>query len=153
MTGPPVPTVHATAVALRGRGPASWRAILLRGPSGAGKSDLALRMIEAGGRLVADDRVHLARQGRALVASAPRELLGLLEVRGLGIVRLLPSQLLALAPVVLLVDLVTRARVPRLPERASETVAGVSLPRLRLHAFDASTPVKLRLALADQVAA
>ena len=49
--------VHATCVALRaGR---SWRGVLLRGPSGAGKSDLALRLVEGGGRLVAD---AIARQ-------------------------------------------------------------------------------------------
>ena len=57
--------VHATCVALRRRGGA-WRAVLLRGPSGAGKSDLALRLIEAGGRLVADDQTELVRRGNAV---------------------------------------------------------------------------------------
>ena len=62
--------VHATCVALKlpGRG---WRAVLLRGPSGAGKSDLALRLIDAGGRLVSDDQTHVAKRGRVLVATAP----------------------------------------------------------------------------------
>ena len=41
-----------------------WRAVLLRGPSGAGKSDLALRLIEAGARLVADDQTELVRRGQ-----------------------------------------------------------------------------------------
>ena len=43
--------VHGTCVDLDGRG------ILLRGPSGSGKSDLALRLIDSGARLVADDQV------------------------------------------------------------------------------------------------
>ena len=47
--------VHGTCVAIAGRG------VLLRAPSGAGKSDLALRLIDAGARLVADDQVELAQ--------------------------------------------------------------------------------------------
>ena len=46
--------VHATCVALVGAG--TVRGVLLRGPSGAGKSDLALRLVEQGWRLVADDQ-------------------------------------------------------------------------------------------------
>ena len=61
--------VHATCVALRqGK---TWRAVLLRGPSGAGKSDLALRLIETGWRLVADDQTELSCQGKQLIATAP----------------------------------------------------------------------------------
>ena len=72
--------VHATCVALRPRG-RSWRAVLLRGPSGAGKSDLALRLIEAGARLVADDQTELVRRGNSVVASAPAGIAGLIEAR------------------------------------------------------------------------
>ena len=43
--------IHATAIDIGGDG------VLLRGPSGCGKSDLALRLIDAGARLVADDRI------------------------------------------------------------------------------------------------
>ena len=57
---------------------------LLRGPSGCGKSDLALRLIDRGARLVADDRVVLTVEDGAVVAAAPPPLAGLLEVRGLG---------------------------------------------------------------------
>ena len=52
--------VHATCIAIdSGAGPLG---ILLRGSSGAGKSDLALRMIDQGARLVADDQCVLSRQ-------------------------------------------------------------------------------------------
>ena len=40
---------HATTVSLAGQG------IFITGPSGAGKSDLALRLIDTGAILVADD--------------------------------------------------------------------------------------------------
>ena len=143
--------MHATCVALKqGKG---WRAVLLRGPSGAGKSDLALRLIEAGGRLVADDQTHLARKGRTLIATAPAALAGLIEVRGVGIVKLSRGQLLASAPVALLVDLVAPDQVDRLPEPKQETLQKVDLPRLALTPFEASAVAKLRLALGRIAAA
>jgi serine kinase of HPr protein (carbohydrate metabolism regulator) len=126
----------------------TWRAVLLRGPSGAGKSDLALRLIEAGARLVADDRTALAHAGGAVVASAPAAIEGLIEVRGIGIRRLAPGQRLARARVVLLVDLVRPAEVERLPEPAREALLGVDLPVIKLAPFEASSCAKLRLAVA-----
>jgi serine kinase of HPr protein (carbohydrate metabolism regulator) len=142
--------VHATSVALEiGR---SWRAVLLRGPSGAGKSDVALRLIEAGGRLVADDQTHLAKTGRTVVATAPPSLAGLIEVRGIGIVKLGRGQLIARAPLGLLVDLVPPDQVERMPEPAREKVLGIDLPRLALAPFEASIVMKLRLALARTAA-
>lgn len=142
---PPAHRVHATAVALRlGR---RWRAVLLRGPSGAGKSDLALRLLDGGGRLVADDQTQLERRRGQVVARCPPTIAGLLEVRGLGIVSLAPSQRLAAAPLSLLVDLVEPRRVERMPEPAREDLLGCLLPVLALAPFEASAPQKLRLAL------
>ena len=143
--------VHATCVALQAAG--RWRGILLRGPSGAGKSDLALRLVEGGARLVADDQTALARQGRGLVATPPGTLAGLLEVRGIGIVKLGRAQRLARATVALVVDLVPPDRIERLPDPARETLFDVELPVLALTPFEASAPVKLRLALARTAAA
>ena len=70
--------IHASCAARGEQG------IMLCGPSGAGKSDLLLRLLDAGYDLVADDRVCL----HAGWASAPPALAGLLEVRGMGIVRM-----------------------------------------------------------------
>ncbi len=144
--------VHATCVALKPRGK-RWQAVLLRGPSGAGKSDLALRLIEAGGRLVADDQTRLARRGRSLIATVPATLAGLIEVRGVGIVKLARGQVLARAPLVLLIDLVTADRIERLPEPTRETLLEIDLPVLALAPFEASAAAKLRLALAQTQAA
>ena len=143
--------VHATAVALRSKG--QWRAVLLRGPPGSGKSDLAIRVVQAGGRLIADDQTHLARQRLALVASPPPSLAGMIEVRGVGIVRLARNQLMGRAPVALLVDLVPPDKVERLPERPTETLLEVAVPRLALAPFEASAVGKLCLALTQSAAA
>jgi serine kinase of HPr protein (carbohydrate metabolism regulator) len=143
--------VHATCVALKqGR---SWRALLLRGPSGAGKSDVALRLLEAGGRLIADDQTHLAKVGRVLIAAPPKSLAGLIEVRGIGIVKLGRGQLLARAQLALLVDLERPDQVERMPEPAREKVLGIDLPKVALVPFEASIVTKLRLALARTIAA
>ncbi len=142
---------HATSVALKAsRRP--WRAVLLRGPSGAGKSDLALRLMEAGGRLIADDQTHLAVKGRTLVASSPAAIAGRIEVRGLGIVELPRARLLVRAPVALLVDLVPPGKIERMPEPSHETQQGITLPVVALAPFEASAVTKLLLAL-DRIAA
>jgi HPr kinase/phosphorylase len=137
--------VHATCVALRiGR---RWRGVLLRGPSGSGKSDLALRLIETGGRLVADDQTELVRKGTSVMATAPGRIAGLIEARGVGIAKLGRDQIVSQAPLVLLVDLASPERIERLPEPQCESLLGVGLPVLLLAPFEASATAKLRLAL------
>ena len=138
--------LHATSVALKqGR---TWRAVLLRGPSGAGKSDLALRLIDAGARLVADDQTRLVKRGRSLIATAPAALAGMIEARGVGIVRLARAKLMARAPLALLVDLVPAGQIERLPDEAHENLMGIDVPLLALAAFEASAVAKLHLAFA-----
>lgn len=130
--------VHATAVAVGGR------AVLLRGAPGAGKSDLALRLIDAGGELIADDQCELRRSAAAVVVRSPAPLAGLIEVRGIGILRL-PA--VADIPLALIADLVSRDAVERLPDPRTETILGVGVPAIRIAPFEASAPAKLRAAL------
>ncbi len=130
---------HATCVALAGKG------VLLRGPSGAGKSDLALRLIDGGGELVADDQVLCHCEGRALFASAPPAISGLIEVRGLGLMRL---EYLPRVELVLVANLVAPDQVERLPRPAMCELEGIELPRIALAPFEASAPAKLRIACA-----
>jgi len=130
--------IHATCVAIDGRG------VLLRGASGSGKSDLALRLIDEGAKLVADDQVRIAGVGRKLVAHAPRTIAGKMEVRGVGIVTVGTKRAAAIA---LVVELTPRARIERMPQPQSWTCLGRRVPKIRLDPFDASASAKLRLAV------
>lgn len=131
--------VHGTAVAIDGRG------VLLRGVPGAGKSDLALRLIDGGARLIADDRVDVRVADGRVAISAPTTLAGLIEARGVGIV---PVGAVASAPLALVVDLVAPDHVPRLPDPSTCEIAGIAIAHVRLAPFEASAPAKVRLALA-----
>lgn len=141
--------VHGTAVALEGQG------ILLRGPSGAGKSDLALRLIDQGACLVADDQIELRRDGSFIAMSAPASIVGRIEVRGIGILEM-PH--LVSTPLRLVVDLKPSQEIERMPSPRECSYLGCVMPALTLAPFEASAPAKLRLALrslgaADTVAA
>ena len=129
---------HGTCIAYGGSG------VLLRGAPGSGKSDLALRAIAAGARLVADDQVLLTPRAGRVVASAPPALSGMIEIRGLGLMRVEAEAEVELA---MIVDLVAPTMIDRLPERRCATLLGVDLPCLALTPFEASAPVKLRFAL------
>jgi serine kinase of HPr protein (carbohydrate metabolism regulator) len=134
--------VQATCVVDDGRG------VLLRGPSGSGKSDLALRLIDGGAKLVADDGVELRREGERLFArlppSAPESVRGRIELRGLGI---LPAPTVAEASLDLVIDLVPMGALERLPEPVTVDLLGVALPLLRLSAEEPSAAAKVRLAV------
>ncbi len=148
MTDEPV-LVHATCVAIAGIG------VLLRGPSGSGKSDLALRMIDRPGlglgtslieaRLVADDQVIVSCAGDGLVASAPERLAGLLEIRGLGIVRVCPVGPTRLG---LVVDLVAAACIERYPVATGEArYLDCGVPLVSIDAAAPSAAARVRAAL------
>jgi HPr kinase/phosphorylase len=120
-------TIHASAVLV------GARAVLIRGPSGAGKSRLAMDLLDAArnglpfARLVADDRALIeASHDRLLVRPAPR-LAGLVEVRGLGIMRVPYEEV---AVVGLVVDLAADAE--RLPAEAARRtiIEGVQIARI-----------------------
>ena len=134
--------VHGTCVEIAGHG------VLLRGPSGCGKSDLALRLIDGGAHLVADDRVDLTIENDTVMASSPANIHGMIEVRGVGLARLPARDRARLAMVI---DLVDHDAVERLPEAAVCSLLGVDVPCLSLAPHTASTAAKVRIAV-DAVA-
>lgn len=135
--------VNGTAVALGGE------AVLILGPAGAGKSDLALRLIEAGALLIADDLVELTREGgrvsAAFPSDAPAKLKGRIEARGLGIVAVPAAE--SPAELALVVEASSAAEIDRLPESQTSQWLDLDIPTLRLALLEASAPIKVRLAL------
>jgi serine kinase of HPr protein (carbohydrate metabolism regulator) len=131
-------TVHGSTVAIGRHG------VMFQGRSGSGKSDIALRLIDSGARLVADDQTILSRQDGRLFAKAPPQLSGLIEVRGIGILKL-PA--LARTPLSLVVMLNPKGEIERLPEPKMAEFLGVKVPLIEIMAFEASAVAKLRLAL------
>ncbi len=129
--------IHATCISLDDQG------VLLLGPSGAGKSDLALRLIDGGAVLVADDQVCCRRDGEMLYASAPMALAGVIEVRGLGSVSI---DYLPCVPLRLAFDLMTPDCIERVPLTTAYRLQGVELPLVPLAPFEASAPAKVTLA-------
>jgi serine kinase of HPr protein (carbohydrate metabolism regulator) len=130
-------THHASTVAVDGR------AVLITGPSGSGKSDLALRLLDRGFTLVSDDQTIVRREGNKLIASAPPNIAGKLEIRGVGIVEM---DTVKDVPVALVVQLTSE--IERLPdERRERPVLGIKLPLVSVDALTASAASKVALAL------
>ena len=113
--------IHGSTVAF---GPD--RGLLIVGGSGSGKSALALQLMALGARLVADDRTRLHRQGDRLIATAPPNLQGLIEARGVGLIRVAA---LAEAALVLAIDM-ELVELHRLPPHHSRSWLGIALPLL-----------------------
>ncbi|WGW05174.1 HPr kinase/phosphorylase [Tropicibacter oceani] len=124
MAEPAPPLVlHASAVAVDGR------AILIRGASGSGKSSLALALMALGAQLVADDRVIVtARDGGAPWLAAPATIAGLIEARGLGILR---AEAVDGAELALVIDL-DETETDRLPPKRETVVMNRAVPLLHL---------------------
>ena len=130
-------TLHASTVALDGR------AVLIMGISGSGKSDLALRMLDRGFTLVSDDQTIVMKEGTKLIASAPTNIRGKLEIRGVGIVDMEVSDNV---PIALAVELTSD--LTRLPDDSRERpILGIGVPLISVDAMTASAASKVALAL------
>ena len=133
--------IHASCVAIGNKG------VLLLGKSGAGKSDLALRLIDEGAKLVADDRTILFVKNGALHARAPATIRGLLEIRGVGIVEMPVRSQVRLALAVTLGREGARLPQPQFYCTPAMQKLTTMLPQIALDARFASTPAKIRAAL------
>lgn len=127
---------QATAVAINGRG------LLLEGQPGSGKSTLALSLIDRGAQLIGDDGVSLTVDGNILTASAPPNIAGLIEVRGVGLIKRPHVS----APISLVLNLTQDA--PRFVERADIIhVAGHEVPTLSFARYNEADPIRAEIAL------
>lgn len=122
MSGPePAPAqkhiLHATTVDFDGQG------VLITGASGSGKSALALQLMAFGAQLVADDRTQVEMTDDAFIASAPDPIKGLIEARGVGLLKAkcVPSTRLRLA-----IDM-DRVETERMPPAGTYTSGFLTL--------------------------
>ena len=139
--------IHATTVDINGNG------ILIIGKSGEGKSDLALRLIEnKGAVLVADDRTDIQNINGKLVASCPKSIEGLLEVRGIGVVKT-PFQ--PSTEIKLVVTSTSQKDIERYPQNSFFENQGIRIPSLLLDFNLPSAPdkvvVKLKTLLEEKM--
>jgi hypothetical protein len=134
--------IHASCVAIGGKG------VLLLGPSGSAKSDLALRLIDDGASLVSDDRTILFIAKGRLHAKAPPTIKGLLEVRGLGVIALPVRTHVKIALAVKLGGEGARLPAPEIYHAPTGLRRAAKVPQIALDAAFASTPAKIRTALA-----
>lgn len=129
--------LHASCVAVEGRG------LLIQGPSGSGKSALAIRLIALGAVLVSDDRTRISAQEGRLIASCPSPAIrGLVESRGMGLLR---APCVESVPLHLAIEL-GQSETERLPPFRTVTILGVGLP-LVLHPQNDHFPDALMLYL------
>lgn len=131
--------VHGTALIWHEKG------LLLKGSSGSGKSDLALRLIDKGARLIADDQVLLTLKEKSIVMSCPSEIKGKIEAFGLGILNC--KMIAHEAPLFLVCAL--KSRVKRLFKLRTETIETLAIPKIYIDPFWPSVSEKLSLFLQD----
>ena len=116
--------MHASCVAYDAGG------ILIKGCSGSGKSSLALALMAYGAALVSDDQTLLQLRDDWPTASAPPNLRGVIEARGIG---LLAAKTAAQTRVTLVVDL-DHTEPERLPPNRTTLV--LDQPVALLHKVD-----------------
>lgn len=126
--------LHASAVAI-GKG-----AILITGDAQAGKSSACFSLLAHGAKLIADDQTRLHVLGEQLIATAPSELSGLIEMVGVGVLR--APEVVDEARVAFEVHL-SDSFVERLPEPQSVTYQGIAIPKFTLRARDGSNAAKI----------
>ena len=129
--------VHATTLTLRVG--SDWRGALILGPSGIGKSDLALRAVQSGCILIADDYTWLWNSGGHIYASAPDTIEGKIEVRGIGITAEPTRKMTRIH----LAALAQTDPVERMPENEITPFLGIDVPTVRVNPREASSVTKL----------
>jgi HPr kinase/phosphorylase len=146
--------VHATLVAVM-RPDGGKSGVLLFGSPGAGKSEVALRLIETGAVLVADDQVELTLGDGGLWGAPPEKIAGLIEARGIGLLRLpfeprvriaLGVELLAGEP-----ERMPARRWYQPPQNFRARGGALRIPLVALDGHAAATPAKIKAALLGRI--
>ena len=130
--------IHASCVCIKNKG------ILFLGDSGSGKSDISLRLIaDYKATLIGDDRIDIIAKGNNIIASAPKNLSGLLEVRGIGIIKVKTKKKNKIDLAVFL----TQDKIERMPEPLYYELLDKKIPLININPFEASATAKILAAL------
>lgn len=132
--------MHATSVALEDNG------VLIEGPSGSGKSDLALRLIDSGATLISDDLTFCQKRTKKIFLFSTKNIYGLIEVRGMGIITVPYIENIELKIIVNL----TQNNVERLPRRKEKVLMGVRIPLIEINPKEASASAKIKLKIYEE---
>ena len=130
-----MPSIHASSVEFMGSG------VLICGNSGSGKSDLCLRLMDVGAQLVADDQTQIENIAGKLTATCPEKLRGLIEVRGIGIIK---TPFIPKTEIHLKLVLQPNEKIDRMPKPCTEVIEGLQIPVFALDAFEASAVLKVK---------
>ena len=130
--------IHASCVCIKNKG------ILFLGDSGSGKSDISLRLIaDYKATLIGDDRIDIIAKGNNIIASAPKNLSGLLEVRGIGIIKVKTKKKNKIDLAVFL----TQDKIERMPEPLYYELLDKKIPLININPFEPSATAKILAAL------
>jgi len=129
--------IHASAVAIRDQ------AVMIMGKSGVGKSDLALRLIDRGAQLIADDQICLNGAYDKPIISHTKHHIEAIEVNGLGIIYMPSLNHMPLKLMVKLSDNYERNPMPL----AINEYGSYHIPCIKISSNEASAPIKIEMAL------
>ena len=120
--------IHASAITYNNCG------VLIRGKSGAGKSTLAhlllnnAKELNLEAALISDDIVILEREQTQIIASAPKNTFGLIELRGFGLIKVKAN-----SPAIIhcVIDIVESTKLERMPDdiELTESLLDVKIRR------------------------
>lgn len=117
--------IHANSLVIDHHG------LLICGKSGFGKTSLMLSLLEQAkannkfAAMVGDDQSLVANENNRLIAYCPSSTKGKLEIRGHGIVDV---PFLQSAVINLVIEIVPRENIDRMPTIGTKTLDGIQLP-------------------------
>ncbi|MAH78739.1 MAG: aldolase [Rickettsiales bacterium] len=132
--------LHASSISLEDNG------VLIIGPSGSGKSDLALRMIDSGATLISDDITTCRKINGSISLFSSEKIFGLIEVRGIGIIKVPYVENIKLKMIVKL----TNQMIDRMPQEKKKKVMGISFPIIEIQPKEVSATAKIKLKLFEK---
>ncbi len=130
-------SLSGTAVAIGDNG------VLIIGASGSGKSDIALRLIDRGAQLIADDLITITGEKDNPILRQTAHHIDAIEIRGVGIIPMQCVNNISLKLIVQLNDNYERNPSP-LPLISYDSY---TIPCIKIFPFEISAPIKIEQAI------